>query len=122
MSPVPALAGIATGAPSVEELERRHREAATRVAGLTFDLGGLALEMATRGRYRVDVLAARAAELHGAEAELAVAEHELAAVRDGVTGLCPACHAPHSRGAIHCWRCGTPLAAAYVAYPPATAG
>jgi hypothetical protein len=28
---------------------------------------------------------------------------------DGVAGHCPTCSAPHSRGALYCWQCGTML-------------
>ena len=41
------------------------------MAALTWDLGGLAYEMAIRDHYRLDVLARKAAELQEADAQLA---------------------------------------------------
>jgi ribosomal protein L40E len=105
------LADLVPGTESIAALEAEHHDLATRVAGLTFDLGGLAFEMAIRNQYRVEVLASRAAELHGAEAALGAVERRLAAARDGITGACRACGAVHSRGAVYCWKCGTPLLA-----------
>lgn len=97
--------------PSIAELEHRHRELVLRVAELTFDLGGLAYEMAGRNEYRVEVLARRAADLHVFERELGALEAELAAARDGVSGTCSTCGAARSRGAVYCWSCGQPLTA-----------
>ena len=51
---------------SLTELRRRRHELAERVAELTWDLGGLAYEMAIRDHYRLDVLARKAAELQQA--------------------------------------------------------
>ncbi|MDX6686384.1 MAG: hypothetical protein QOF86_2512 [Baekduia sp.] len=74
------------GPASLEELRRRRHELARRVAALTFDLGGLTYEMATRDHYRLDVLSRRAAELQTADAELGEIERLLAASEDGVVG------------------------------------
>lgn len=95
--------------PTVHELEQRHRALIERVATMTFDLGGLAYEMALRDHYRLDVLARRSGDLHRAEDELAEVERELAAARDGIAGQCPSCAATHSRGAVYCWSCGATL-------------
>lgn len=97
----------ATGTPG--ELRGRHRQLARRVAELTFELGGLAYEMAVRDHYRLDVLARRAAELQQADAELSELQRLLGAAQDGVHGQCRACGAVHSRGAAYCWHCGAPL-------------
>jgi hypothetical protein len=97
------------GPSSLDELRRRRHELARRVAALTFDLGGLTYEMATRDHYRLDVLSRRAAELQAADAELGEVERLLAAAEDGVVGACRACGAVHSRGATFCWQCGQPL-------------
>ena len=97
------------GPTSLEELRARRHELARRVAAMTFDLGGLTYEMATRDHYRLDVLSRRAAELQTADAELGEVERLLAASEDGVVGACRSCGAVHSRGAAFCWQCGQPL-------------
>jgi hypothetical protein len=94
---------------SMGELRRRRRELAERVAELTWDLGGLAYEMAARDHYRLDVLARRAAELQAAEAELGEIQRLLAGAEAGIHGQCRSCGAVHSRGAAFCWHCGAPL-------------
>ncbi len=99
----PALGG------SLAALRGERVRLAERVAALTWDLGGLAYEMAIRDHYRLDVLAKHAAELQQADAQLGEVERLLAAAQDGVGGNCKACGAVHSRGAAFCWRCGAPL-------------
>jgi hypothetical protein len=94
---------------SSAELRRERVRLAERVAALTWDLGGLAYEMAIRDHYRLDVLARRAAELQQADAQLGELERLLSAAEDGVGGTCRSCGAVHSRGAAYCWRCGSPL-------------
>jgi hypothetical protein len=109
--PAPA-AGDQLGAAVADphaDLRRRRDELAERVAELTWDLGGLAYEMAIRDHFRLDVLVRRAAVLQEADAELGETERLLAAAEQGVTGSCRSCGAPHSRGAAYCWRCGQPL-------------
>lgn len=108
-----------SAAPSPAELRARRAELARHVASLTFDLGGLAYEMAIREHYRLDVLTARAAALQAADAELGELERLLAAAEHGVAGLCRSCGAVHSRGAVFCWQCGQPLLAEEP--PPSTA-
>jgi len=88
--------------------DRRDRLAA-RVAELQWDLGGLAYEMAIRDHFRLDVLIRRAAALQERDAELGEVERLLAAAEEGVGGDCRSCGAPHSRGAVYCWKCGQPL-------------
>jgi ribosomal protein L40E len=99
------------------ELRAQRDALAERVAELTFDLGGLTYEMAIRDHFRVDVLVRRAAELQAADAELGEVERLLAIEETAVTGACRSCGAPHSRGAVYCWKCGQPL----VLRMPATA-
>src|SRR5579872_3830165 len=94
---------------SLVQLRRERVRLAERVAALTWDLGGLAYEMAIRDHYRLDVLARRAAELQQADAQLGELERLLADAENGVGGVCRACGAVHSRGAAYCWRCGAPL-------------
>jgi hypothetical protein len=121
-SGVPPASGVASasappvGTPSpavssgsAAELRRERVRLAERVAALTWDLGGLAYEMAIRDHYRLDVLARRAAELQQADAQLGEVERLLSAAEDGVGGTCRSCGAVHSRGAAYCWRCGSPL-------------
>jgi hypothetical protein len=94
---------------SMSELRGRRRELAERVAELTWDLGGLAYEMAIRDHYRLDVLSRKAAELQQAEAELGEIQRLLAGAEAGIHGECRSCGAVHSRGAAFCWHCGAPL-------------
>ena len=94
---------------SMSELRRRRLELAQRVAALTWDLGGLAYEMAIRDHYRLDVLARKASELQEADAELGEVQRLLATAEAGVHGQCRSCGAVHSRGAAFCWHCGAPL-------------
>ena len=91
------------------ELRARRDQLAAEVAELTFDLGGLTYEMAIRDHFRLDVLIRRAAVLQERDAELGEVERLLAAADQGVTGSCRSCGAPHSRGAVYCWKCGQPL-------------
>jgi hypothetical protein len=105
------------GPTSLDVLRQRRHELARQVAALTFDLGGLTYEMATRDHYRLDVLSRRAAELQRADAELGEVERLLAASEDGVAGACRSCGAVRSRGATFCWQCGQPLVDGVV--PPA---
>jgi hypothetical protein len=94
---------------SMRELRRRRRQLAERVAELTWDLGGLAYEMAIRDHYRLDVLARKAAELQQADAELDEIQRLLAGAEAGIHGQCRSCGAVHSRGAAFCWHCGASL-------------
>ncbi len=107
-APVEAPSPAVRGGSSAELRGERVR-LAERVAALTWDLGGLAYEMAIRDHYRLDVLARRAAELQQADAQLGEVERLLSAAEDGVGGNCRSCGAVHSRGAAYCWRCGSPL-------------
>jgi hypothetical protein len=99
----------AAGPPEPSALERRRAELADRVSELQFDLGGLTYEMAIRDHFRLDVLVRRAAELQQADGELGEVDRLLRAERASETGNCPACAAPHSRGAAFCWQCGANL-------------
>jgi hypothetical protein len=94
---------------SMAALRARRRQLAQRVAELTWDLGGLAYEMATRDHYRLDVLSRKAAELQQADAELDELQRLLAGAEAGIHGTCRSCGAVHSRGAAFCWHCGAPL-------------
>jgi hypothetical protein len=108
--PVGGLAVEAEGpAGSMQELRRRRRKLAQHVAELTWDLGGLAYEMAIRDHYRLDVLARKAAELQQADAELDEVQRLLAGAEAGIHGQCRSCGAVHSRGAAFCWHCGASL-------------
>jgi hypothetical protein len=105
--PAPALAGSPSGAHS--ELQRRRDALAQEVTELHWDLGGLAYEMAIRDHFRLDVLVRKAALLQERDAELAEVERLLRMEEGGAAGSCPQCTAPHSRGAVFCWQCGTAL-------------
>jgi len=107
--PVGGLAAEQGPAGSMRELRRRRRELAQRVAELTWDLGGLAYEMAIRDHYRLDVIARKAAELQQVDAELDEVQRLLAGAEAGIHGQCRSCGAVHSRGAAFCWHCGAPL-------------
>ena len=93
----------------LSELRRRRDGLAEQVTELHWDLGGLAYEMAIRDHFRLDVLVRRAAVLQERDAELAEVERLLRMEEGGVAGACPRCGAPHSRGAVFCWQCGTTL-------------
>lgn len=115
------------GAPpgSMSELRRKRLEVAEKVAALTWDLGGLAYEMAIRDHYRLDVLSRKAAELQEADAQLGELQRLLANAEAGIDGQCRSCGAVHSRGAGYCWHCGAPLqheARPATLAPPAPAG
>jgi hypothetical protein len=106
-TPPAAPPGLA--ADGVSELRRRRDTLAEQVTELHWDLGGLAYEMAIRDHFRLDVLVRRAALLQQRDAELAEVERMLRMEEGGVAGSCPACAAPHSRGAVYCWQCGATL-------------
>jgi hypothetical protein len=108
-SAVPASPAAGAGAVARSDLERRRDALAEQVTELHWDLGGLAYEMAIRDHFRLDVLVRRAALLQERDAELAEVERLLRMEQDGVAGSCPTCAAPHSRGALYCWQCGTTL-------------
>jgi hypothetical protein len=91
------------------ELSRRRDRLAEEVTELHWDLGGLAYEMAIRDHFRLDVLVRRAAVLQERDAELAEVERLLRMEGEGTAGSCSQCGAPHSRGAVFCWQCGTSL-------------
>jgi len=101
--------GFPSTAGSMSELRERRRELAERVAALTWDLGGLAYEMAIRDHYRLDVLARKASELQELDAQLGEVQRLLANAEAGIHGQCRSCGAVHSRGAAYCWHCGAPL-------------
>ena len=101
--------GMSASGGTMAELRERRRELAEQVAALTWDLGGLAYEMAIRDHYRLDVLARKAAELQKADAELAELQRLLSTAEAGIDGQCTSCGAVHSRGAAYCWHCGAPL-------------
>jgi chorismate mutase len=110
---VPVGGLVATGSTgpgrSMAELRERRFALAEKVAELTWDLGGLAYEMAIRDHYRLDVIARKAAELQAADAELNEVQRLLATAEAGIHGQCRSCGAVHSRGAAFCWHCGAPL-------------
>jgi len=101
--------GLPAPSGSMSELRRRRLELAERVAALTWDLGGLAYEMAIRDHYRLDVLARKASELQEVDAQLGEVQRLLATAEAGIHGQCRSCGAVHSRGAAYCWHCGAPL-------------
>ena len=94
---------------SMSELRSRRLELAERVAALTWDLGGLAYEMAIRDHYRLDVIARKAAELQELDGQLGEMQRLLSDAEAGIHGQCRSCGAVHSRGAAYCWHCGAPL-------------
>jgi hypothetical protein len=105
----PAHEAPPAGAAPGSELSRRRERLAREVTELHWDLGGLAYEMAIRDHFRLDVLVRRAAVLQERDAELAEVERLLRMEAEGTAGACPQCGAPHSRGAVFCWQCGTGL-------------
>jgi hypothetical protein len=107
-SPTPPAGGTPES-HSLTALRRRRGELAEQVLDLHWDLGGLAYEMAIRDHFRLDVLVRRAALLQERDAELAEVERLLRLEESASAGACPGCGAPHSRGALFCWQCGTTL-------------
>ena len=107
--PTPAPAGAPDAPAERSPLQRRRDALAAEVTELHWDLGGLAYEMAIRDHFRLDVLVRRAAVLQQRDAELAEVERLLRMEEEGVAGACPNCSAPHSRGAVYCWQCGSTL-------------
>jgi hypothetical protein len=105
----PNAAPAATDGAGRSELRRRRDALAAEVTELHWDLGGLAYEMAIRDHFRLDVLVRRAAVLQERDAELAELERLLRLEDSATAGSCPACAAPHSRGALFCWQCGATL-------------
>jgi hypothetical protein len=97
------------GGDGRSELRRRRDVLAAEVTELHWDLGGLAYEMAIRDHFRLDVLVRRAAVLQERDAELAEVERLLRMEESATAGMCPNCAAPHSRGALFCWQCGSTL-------------
>lgn len=102
-------------APPASEV-RRERRALLRLREHKLrDLGGLALEMYRRDRFREDLLLERCAELIGLEARI----HELDVLLGAVarspavpaTARCE-CGAPLLWGSRFCATCGRPVAAA----------
>jgi len=109
--PAPAQPAAPRGnqADARSQLQRRRDVLAGEVTELHWDLGGLAYEMAIRDHFRLDVLVRRAAMLQERDAELAEVERLLRLDDHAMSGQCPHCAAPHSRGALFCWQCGATL-------------
>jgi hypothetical protein len=117
-APQPGAAGPAatlTAAPAATQpappadLARRREELARRFAELQWDLGGLAYEMAVRGRMRAELLTPRVAELQQIDAQLATIDGMLRTGNSAPAGACPTCSAPYQAGAVYCWQCGRSL-------------
>lgn len=108
-------AAAAAVTPLRAALEDERRALAEEVARQTWDLGGLAYEMAVRDHFRVDVLSRRAADLQRVDARLSEVER-LLADHAGIAGACRFCGSPHGRSAEFCWNCGERL---IVRTPPA---
>ncbi len=98
----------AAATPLRSALEEERRVLAEEVARQTWDLGGLAYEMAVRDHFRVDVLSRRAADLQLVDARLSEVER-LLADHAGIAGSCRFCGSPHGRSAEFCWNCGERL-------------
>lgn len=104
-APVPPTGDDAGAA----ELRARRDALARELAERQWDLGGLTYEMAIRDHFRLDVLVRKAAEVQEVDAELGEVERILALHEHAASGMCGACGAPHSRGAVFCWQCGSQL-------------
>lgn len=105
----PATRGAELAAGVRVELVDRRNDLAREVAELTFDLGGLAYEMAIRDHFRLDVIVRRAAVLQERDAELAELERQVRLEDAGAAGACSKCGAFYARGAAFCWQCGATL-------------
>ncbi len=93
------------------ELRAKRDALARELAERQWDLGGLTYEMAIRDHFRLDVLVRKAADVQQVDAELGEVERILALHEGAASGVCSACGAPHSRGAVFCWQCGSQLMA-----------
>lgn len=100
-------------------LRRRRRQLLAQYEQAIFDLGGLALEMHSRGLLAEDVLRRRAAEvtdlraqideLGGRLDEIRQARQERRQAGRGASVACPNCGMRSRAGANFCASCGTPL-------------
>ena len=95
--------------PAQDELRTRRHALAQELADRQWDLGGMTYEMAIRDHFRLDVLVMHAARIQEIDAELAEIERLLRLGDAAAADDCGACGAPHSRGAVYCWQCGTQL-------------
>lgn len=93
----------------VSDLERRRDRLARELVELQWDLGGLVYEMASRDRFRLEVLTRRAARLQQVDAELGEVERMLKLEQAAAAGACAACGALYAHGSVFCWQCGTDL-------------
>lgn len=93
------------------ELRAKRDTLARELAERQWDLGGLTYEMAIRDHFRLDVLVRKAADVQQVDAELGEVERILALHEGAASGVCSGCGAPHSRGAVFCWQCGSQLMA-----------
>lgn len=109
-TPAPAGAGSREQI-SHEELQAKRDALARELAERQWDLGGLTYEMAIRDHFRLDVLVRKAADLQQVDAELGEVERILTLQEGAASGMCSSCGAPHSRGAVFCWQCGSQLMA-----------
>lgn len=100
-----AFPGVNGSEPTVD-LERRRDQLSSQLAELQWDLGGLAYEMATRDRIKVDLIVKQAAAMQDVEAELSEIERIMKLEKTSVAGTCSSCGAAHSSGAAFCWQCG----------------
>lgn len=107
-TPAPAV-GRSSEQITEGELRAKRDALARELAERQWDLGGLTYEMAIRDHFRLDVLVRRAAGLQQVDAELGEVERILALHEGAASGMCSACGAPHSRGAVFCWQCGSQL-------------
>jgi hypothetical protein len=102
-------------APPASELRRERRALLRLREGKLRDLGGLALEMYRRDRFREDLLVERCAELIGLDARIHELDVLLGTVRPSAgvpeTARC-ACGAPLLWGSRFCATCGRPVRAA----------
>lgn len=101
-------------APPASELRRERRALLRLREDKLRDLGGLALEMYRRDRFREDLLLERCAALIGLEARIHELDILLGAVRPAPgaprTARCE-CGAPLLWGSRFCATCGRPVAA-----------
>lgn len=108
-TPVAAPMTAPPADPAQDELRTRRHALAQELADRQWDLGGMTYEMAIRDHFRLDVLVMHAARIQEIDAELAEIERLLRLGDAAAADDCGACGAPHSRGAVYCWQCGTQL-------------
>ena len=122
--PVETTPAAPPGLRGVIGLRRQRRRLVRRRQGLVFDLGGLALELARRGRLDQPAIRARAALVEELDEAVRKVDDQLDAAAEHARGgrksrkrsaasrarlRCPVCDSPQDPVAVYCSACGERL-------------